>query len=89
MTFGNDGFDGNVLVVDYEERILMENVRRHILNNLSTFCYSKLNLAKGWKLFFFGRFWGCLGRMPTITYYVFSNFNLLSATYQSSDIRYV
>lgn len=50
MTFGNDGFAGDVLVVDYEERIWMENVRRCILNKLSTFCYSELNLARGWKL---------------------------------------
>ncbi len=52
MTFGNDGFDGDVLAVDYEERISMENVRRSILNKLSIFCYSKLNLARGWKLCF-------------------------------------
>jgi hypothetical protein len=37
MTFGNDGVDGDALVVDYEERIWTENIRRRILNKLSTF----------------------------------------------------
>jgi hypothetical protein len=50
MTFGNDGFDGDALLVDYEERIWTENIRRRILNKLSTFFYSELNLARGWKL---------------------------------------
>jgi hypothetical protein len=62
MTFGNDRLHGNLLVVDYEERILTKNVRRCILKKLSTFCYSKLNLAKGWKLCFFWEVLWLFGR---------------------------
>jgi hypothetical protein len=40
----------------------MENIRRRILNKLSTFCYSELNLARGWQLCFFWEVLWLFGR---------------------------
>jgi hypothetical protein len=39
MTFGDGGFDGDTLVVNFEKRMSMEGIKRHILNKLKTFCF--------------------------------------------------
>ncbi len=41
MTFGNGGFDRDALVVNFEKRMSMEGIKRHISNKLKTFvCWS-------------------------------------------------
>lgn len=45
MTFGDGGFDGDALVVNFEKKISMEGIKRHILNKLKTFCFLELNLG--------------------------------------------
>jgi hypothetical protein len=43
--FGVGGFDGDALVVNFEKRMLMEGIKRHILNKLMTFCFLEWNFG--------------------------------------------
>jgi len=45
MTFGDGGFDGDALVVNFEKRMSMKGIKRHILNKLKTFCFLELNFG--------------------------------------------
>ncbi len=43
MAFGDGGFDGDALVVNFEKMISLEGIKRHVLNKLKTFCILELN----------------------------------------------
>jgi hypothetical protein len=43
MAFGNGGFDKNVSMVDFEERLLIDNIRRWVLCKLITFLTFELH----------------------------------------------
>jgi hypothetical protein len=45
MTCGDGGFHGDALVVNFEKRMLMEGIKKHILNKLKTFCFLELNFG--------------------------------------------
>jgi hypothetical protein len=45
MTFGDGGFDEDALVINFEKRMSMEGIKRHILNKLETFCFLALNFG--------------------------------------------
>jgi hypothetical protein len=48
MTFGDGDLGGDASMADSEERMPRENIRRRILNKLSTFSSLELNLARVW-----------------------------------------
>jgi len=83
MTFGDGGFDGDALVVNFEKMMSLEGIKRHVLNKLKTFCI----LVRSWVVvvMFSLIVSDYLGGMPIVAYCVYFDSNLLFVVYWSLE----